>query len=176
MAVATGEIMRCAARAMLDPSDGLVAEIRQALAAYRATGARFQSTHHVILLAQALAARGRCDEALAAVAEAATLVAETGERYLEAEVHRLGAVFLLAQTANASAEAEVRYSKALKIARSQEARSLELRAACDLARLWAGAGERRKATDLLVPVYGWFTEGLHTADLEDAKALIDQLG
>jgi predicted ATPase len=68
-----------------------------------------------------------------------------------------------------------RWSKKPAIARAQEARSLELRAACDLARLWADRGERRHAADLLAPTYGWFTEGFDTADLKEAKALLDTL-
>jgi predicted ATPase len=70
------------------------------------------------------------------------------------------------------AKAEACYVKALEVARAQEARSLELRASCDLARLWAGQGRRSEARDLLAPVYGWFTEGLDTADLKEAKALL----
>ena len=143
MVVAVGRIMQGAARAMLDPRDEAVDEIREALAAYRATGARFQSTYHLILLAQALAACGRYGEGLSALREAAALVDETGERYFEAEIHRLEGNLLLAE--NGSAEAEACYVKALEVARAQEARSLELRAACDLARLWAGHGERREA-------------------------------
>ena len=173
MVVAVGGIMRAAARAMLEPSDEAAAEIRAALTAYRATGARFQTTHHLILLAQALAACGRPDEGLAALRESAALIEETGERYVEAEVHRVKGNLLLA--ANGSTEAEACYTKALEVARVQEARSLELRAASDLARLWAEQGRRAEGRDLLAPVYGWFTEGFDTADLHEAKALLDNL-
>ena len=76
---------------------------------------------------------------------------------------------------NASAAAERSFLKALEVARSQEARSLELRAASDLARLWAERGERGRAADLLAPIYGWFTEGFDTLDLKEAKALLDAL-
>ena len=148
-------------------------EIREALAAYRATGARFQSTYHLILLAQALAACGRYSEGLSALREAAALVDETGERYFEAEIHRLEGNLLLAE--NGSAEAEACYVKALQVARAQEARSLELRAACDLARQWRAQGKIAKARDLLAPVYGWFTEGFNTLDLKEVKALLDEL-
>ena len=89
MVVAVGKIMRAAAQAMLDPRDELVAEIREGLAAYRSTGARAQSTYHLILLAQALAACRRHGDGLAALREAAALVEETGERYVEAEIHRI---------------------------------------------------------------------------------------
>ena len=173
MVVAVGRIMQGAARAMLDPRDESVAEIRDALAAYRATGARTQSTYHLILLAQALAACGRYGEGLSALREAASLGEETGERYVAAEIHRLEGNLLLAE--NGSAEAEACYLKALEMSRTQEARSLELRAACDLARLWAARGERARAADLLAPLYGWFTEGFDTLDLKEAKALLDEL-
>ena len=93
----------------------------------------------------------------------AALVEETGERYVEAEIHRLEGNLLLA--GNGSAEAEACYVKALEVADAQEARSLELRAAGDLARLWAEQDRRAEAQDLLAPVYGWFTEGFDTPDL-----------
>jgi predicted ATPase len=173
MAAAAGRIMQGGARAMLEPRDDAVADIREALAAYRATGARYHSTLHLLLFAQALAGCGRYGEGLAALREAAELVEETGERYVEAEIHRLEGNLLLAE--NGVAKAEACYVKALEVARAQEARSLELRASCDLARLWAGQGRRSEARDLLAPVYGWFTEGLDTADLKEAKALLDTL-
>jgi predicted ATPase len=122
--------------------------------------------------AQALAAYGRHDEGLNALHEAAALVEETGERYVEAEIRRLQGNLLLAQAGNDSTAAERSYLKALEVARSQEARSLELRAACDLARLWAERGERGRAADLLAPIYGWFTEGFDTLDLKEAKSLL----
>ena len=173
MVVAVGRIMQGAARAMLDPRDQSVAEIREALAAYRATGARIQSTYHLILLAQALAASGRYGEGLSALREAASLAEETGERFVAAEIHRVKGNLLLAE--NGSGDAEACYVKAMGVARAQEARSLELRAACDLARLWTGRGERSRAADLLAAVYGWFTEGFDTADLKEAKSLLDEL-
>jgi tetratricopeptide (TPR) repeat protein len=141
----------------------------------RLSGGRFQGTYHLVLLAQALAACGHHGEALSALREAAALVEETGERYVEAEIYRLEGNLLLAQSTNGAAEAESCYLKALEVARGQEARSLELRAASDLARLWAGRGERARAKDLLAPVYGWFTEGFDTPDLQEAKALLDEL-
>ena len=133
---------------MLEPRDETVAEIREALDAYRATGARFQTTYHLVLLAQALAACGRYDEGLAALREAATLVAETDERYVEAEIHRVEGNLRLAE--DGSVEAELCYVKDLGVALEEQARSLELRAACDLARLWAERGDRAQAVDLLV--------------------------
>ena len=173
MMVAVGRIMLAAAQAMLDPSDDAAAEIRQAIGAYRATGTRLHSTHHLTLLAQALASCRHYGEGLAALCEAAALVEDTGERYVEAEIRRLEGSLLLAE--NGSAAAEARYLKALEVARAQEARSLELRAATSLARLHRDQGRRAEARGLLAPIYGWFIEGFDTADMKEAKALLDEL-
>jgi class 3 adenylate cyclase/predicted ATPase len=175
MVVAAGRLMRCTARAMLQPHDELITEIREALTDYRATGTRFQCTYHLVLLAQVLAGCGHGDEALAVLREATALAEQTGERFVEAEIHRVEGNLRSAKNANGSDVAEVCYLKALEVARGQQARSLELRAALDLARLWAERQERQKARDLLAAVYGWFTEGFDTADLKEAKSLLDEL-
>jgi predicted ATPase len=130
----------------------------------------------LILLTQALAILSRRAEALASLAEAAALIEETGERYVEAEIHRMRGNLLLAGAEDGGAPAEACYLKALEVARTQHARLLELRAACGLARLWGECRERGRAADLLAPVYGWFTEGFDTPDLKEAKALLDELG
>jgi predicted ATPase len=174
MVVAAGGIMQGAARAMLNPRDEAVAEMREGLAAYRATGARLQSSHHGVLLAAALAACRQYDEALSILREMTGLVQETGERYVEAEIHRLQGNILLAKD-GAGTPAERCYSLALEAARTQGARSLELRATTDLVRMWAERGERRRAHELLAPVYGRFTEGFDTLDLKEAKRLLDEL-
>jgi predicted ATPase len=176
MVTAVDRIMRGAAGAMMNPGDELIAEVREGLEAYRATGARFQSTQHLTLLAEVEAACGRYEQAVAVLREARQVVEETGEHYVEAEIHRLRGNLLLAQSAPATAKAEVCYKKALKVARMQQARSLELRAADGLARLWGEQGERQKAVDLLAPVCSWFSEGFDTPDLIGAKAILDQLG
>ena len=173
MVVAVAGIMLAAAQALHEPSNEAVAEIRQAIGTYRATGTRLQSTHHLTLLAQALAACSHYGESLLAQREAVALVEDTGERYVEAEIRRSEGNLLLAE--NGSAEAETCYLKALEVARAQEARSLELRAATSLARLWGEQGRRAEARDLLAPVYGWFTEGFDTPDLKEAKTLLDEL-
>jgi len=103
------------------------------------------------------------------------LVDKTGERYYEAELHRLKGELLLQQSSDNRAEAETCFHQALSIVRSQQAKSLELRAATSLARLWQSQGKRGEAYDLLAPVYGWFTEGFDTADLIDAKTLLVEL-
>jgi predicted ATPase len=114
-------------------------------------------------------------EALSLVEEALDRVRLTGERWYEAELHRLRGDTLLALSPERVAEAEDCYQRALAVAREQEARLWELRAATELARLWRDQGRRADAHDLLAPVYGWFTEGFDTADLKDAKALLDEL-
>ena len=97
------------------------------------------------------------------------------ERWWEAEVSRLRGVLLLRQPGTPQAEAETCFQQALEVASRQEAKSLELRAAMSLACLWQQQGKRAEACDLLAPIYGWFTEGFDTADLQEAKALLDAL-
>ena len=97
------------------------------------------------------------------------------ERWWEAEVCRLRGVLLLRQPGTPQAEAETWLQRALDVARRQEAKSLELRAAMSLSRLWQQQGKRHEARELLAPVYGWFTEGFDTADLQEAKALLEEL-
>src|SRR5262249_62303962 len=97
------------------------------------------------------------------------------ERYWEAEVARRRGVLLLRQPGTPPAEAEAWLQRALDVARRQKAKALELRAAMSLARLWQQQGKRLEACKLLVPVYGWFTEGFDTADLQEAKALLEAL-
>ena len=117
---------------------------------------------------------GQFGDALAALAQAVETAADTGERHFQAELCRLRGM-LLAQTGQVVEAASWLHS-AIDTARSQQARSLELRAAISLARLWAEQGRRTEACDLLAPIYGWFTEGFDTPDLIEAKALLDELG
>jgi predicted ATPase len=109
-------------------------------------------------------------------AEALVLVDRTGERWWEAELHRLKGKLLLARSPENHIEAEVCFQQALAVACQQQAKSLELRAAISLSRLWQRQGKRDEARELLVPIYGWFTEGFETADLQEAKALLAELG
>ncbi len=106
---------------------------------------------------------------------ALTLVEKTGERWYEAELHRLKGELLLSQSSDKLSQAETSFHQALSVSRSQQARSLELRAATSLARLWQSQDKRQEAYDLLAPVHGWFTEGFDTEDLQEAKALLDEL-
>ena len=140
----------------------------------RATGAVLGTAQTLILLADADAKLGRSVEGMNCLAEASQIIATTDERYVEAEVHRLRGDLLNA-TGDGSA-AEQSYRQALAVAKRQSAKPWELRAATSLARLWRDQSKRTEARDLLAPVYGWFSEGFDTPVLQDAKALLDQLG
>ncbi len=133
------------------------------------------------LWAEAYRRGGQADEGLTVLAEALEVVDTTGERFYEAELHRLkGELTLQSQAVSQQSivaeEAEASFHKALEVARQQSTKSWELRAATSLARLWQGQGKETEARDLLAPVYNWFTEGFDTADLQDAKALLEALG
>jgi class 3 adenylate cyclase/predicted ATPase len=154
-------------------ASGLIT-IRDGAAASCATGADLFQPWYFVLLAAAHAHLGDPAAGLAALAEAETRMGQSGERWPEAEIHRLKGELMLSME-GADAGAEQFFRTALEVAREQQARSLELRAATSLARLWAERGERQKAHDLLAPVYDWFTEGFDTPDLKDAKALLDEL-
>jgi len=127
------------------------------------------------MLAEAYGSTGQVEAGKCVLAEALTLVDTTEERWWEAELHRLKGELLLAQSTDNAAEAEACFHRALDIARHQQAKSLELRAATSLSRLWRRQGKRAEAYQLLAETYGWFTEGFDTADLKEAKALLDEL-
>ena len=119
--------------------------------------------------------QGEPEEGLTVLTEALMRVDTTGERWYESELYRLKGALLLQQNADNQVDAESCFHHALEIARTQQAKSLELRAGMSLSRLWQQQGKRQEAYDLLAPVYNWFTEGFDTADLKDAKALLDEL-
>jgi predicted ATPase len=152
-----------------------IAQVRQGIASYRATGAALHVPCLCTLLADVSAHLGHTKDGLQALAEAHTLVQQHEERYWEAEIYRLRGVLLLQQTGTSQAEAGTWLQRALDIARRQQAKSLELRAAMSLARLWQRQGKRDEARELLTTVYDWFTEGFDTGDLQEAKALLDAL-
>ena len=141
----------------------------------RATGAALFVPYFCTILAEVCAHLGHPADGLQALAEAHTLVEQHEERWWEAEVHRLRGVLLLQQTLTQQEEAEACLQQALTVARRQQAKSLELRAAMSLARLWQQQGKRAEARELLAPIYGWFTEGFETADLQEAQALLEGL-
>ena len=152
-----------------------IEQINQGLRAYRATGAELNQSYILALLAEAHGTLGEPEAGLTALVEALALVDTTGERWYEPELYRLKGELLLQQSSDNQAEAESCFHHALDIARSQQAKSFELRATTSLARLWQQQGKRQEAHDLLAPVYNWFTEGFDTADLKDAKALLEAL-
>jgi predicted ATPase len=127
------------------------------------------------LLAEVADDLGHTEDGLQALVEAHTLVEQHEERAWEAEVYRLRGVLLLRQPGTPQAEAEAWLQRALDVARRQQAKSLELRAAMSLSRLWQQQGKQAEARALLAPVYGWFTEGFDTADLQEARALLEAL-
>ena len=126
------------------------------------------------LLAEAYGEVGQTEAGLTVLAEALAVVDNTGERYWEAELYRLKGELLL-RRASPTEEVEAWFQQALDVARHQQAKSLELRAAMSLSRLWQQQGKRAEARELLAPIYGWFTEGFDTADLQEAKALLEAL-
>jgi predicted ATPase len=149
-----------------------MAQLRQKLAAYCATGAEPERAYWLALLAEAHGTAGQAEEGLGLLREALVVVEKSGAHYWEAELYRLQGDLLLHQTVPDTQQAESCFCQALATARRQQAKSLELRAAMSLARLWQGQGKRAAACQMLVEVYGWFTEGFDTADLREAKALL----
>lgn len=171
--LAQGTILR--GRALVEQghtTEGL-AQIRQGLAGYRATGAGGDLLPRV-MLAETYGKAGQPEDGLLVLRDALAELPK-GWRYCEAELHRLEGELLLGVSAEKYAEAEACFHRALDIARRQQARSLELRAAVSLARLWQRQGKRAAARELLGAIHGWFTEGFETADLREAKALLDAL-
>ena len=153
-----------------------MAQVRQGLAAWRANGSAAGAPYFYTILADVCDHLGHPADGLQALAEAHALVEQQEERYWEAEVCRLRGVLLLRQPGTSQEEAEAWLLRALDVARRQEAKSLELRAAMSLARLWQQQGKQAAAHQLLADVYSWFTEGFDTADLQEAKMLRDALG
>ena len=152
-----------------------IALIEDGISGWRAIHFLNNFPHFLILLADACRLADCPDRALRALEEADDLVERTGHRTYEAEVHLQRGNALRTLSAHNGEQAERSFLRAIEVARRQRAKTAELRAATSLAGLWAEQGERRKAHDLLAPVYGWFTEGFDTADLKDAKALLDEL-
>ena len=146
-----------------------IARIREGVA--KSTG--LGRPYGLAFLGEGLAWHGDRVAALAALQEGLEIARTSGEHGWDAELHRLAGTVLLAE--NKLTEGETSLQQALRIAQAQQTKSLELRAARDLARLWGEQGRRTEARDLVVPVYGWFTEGFDTADLKEARALLDQL-
>jgi adenylate cyclase len=172
---ASGASLRGWALALQGQGAEGIAQVRQGIAAGRATGAMLRVPYFSTLLAEVAAHLGHPEDGLQALAEAHTLMEQHEERWWEAEISRLRGVLLLRQTPPKPEEAETWLQRALDVARRQEAKSLELRAAMSLSRLWQQQGRRDEARALLTRIYGWFSEGFDTADLQEAKALLEAL-
>jgi predicted ATPase len=173
--VAIGSVTRFGQMADQGELQEAIAGTRAILEALLAGGALMGSEEIRTLLADLHGRAGRAEEGLALIAEAQEFVARTGEREYEAEVHRIKGELLLAREPSDAVGAEASFREALEVARRQSAKSRELRAATNLARLWQRQGRKEEARELLAPIYEWFTEGFDTQDLEDAKQLLEQL-
>jgi predicted ATPase len=173
--VAWGTTLRGWALAKEGQGEAEMAQVRQGITAWRATGAALNVPYLCTVLADVTTHIGHPADGLQALAEAHTLIEQQEERWWEAEISRLRGVLLLRQTGTPQAEAETWLQQALDVARRQEAKSLELRAAMSLSRLWQQQGKRAEARALLAPIYGWFTEGFDTADLQEGRALLQEL-
>jgi len=201
--VAWGSMLRGWALAAQGQGEEGIAQMRQGLTAFRATGAETPRSHFLALLAEASGKEGQIEEGLTLLAEALAVVHKTGERFSEAELYRLKGTLTLQSKASlgqvsdksrasqdkseitspqhptpstqAEAEAEACFHKAIEIARRQQAKSLELRAVMSLSRLWQQQGKIEEARQMLAEIYGWFTEGFDTKDLQEAKALLAEL-
>jgi class 3 adenylate cyclase/predicted ATPase len=161
--------------ALLEQSavDEAIARIREGVAKWTGLGRTKDLPYGLAFLAEGLARHGDRAAALAALREGLEIADATGEHKWDAELHRVTGTVLLAE--NKLDEGQAALQEAIRIAQAQHAKSLELRAVRDLTRLWGEQGRRAEARDLLAPVYGWFTEGFDTADLKEAKALLDEL-
>jgi class 3 adenylate cyclase/predicted ATPase len=149
--------------------------IASALTAFRSTGSTGFLPFYMCYLAKAYAQLGKLDDALHTIGEVTTAVETNKERWCEPEAYRTAGEIALRSPEPDAAKAEAYFDRALAVARAQQAKSWELRAAMSMARLWRDQGKRNEARDLLAPVYGWFTEGFDTLDLREAKALLDEL-
>jgi predicted ATPase len=149
--------------------------IASGLAAWRSTGSTVWAPLYSANLATAHSQLGQFDDAWGCIGEAMTAVKTTKEKWSEAEVNRIAGEIALLSPEPDAAKTEAYFERALAVARAQQAKSWELRAAMSMARLWRDQGKRQQARKLLAPVYDWFTEAFDTRDLKEAKALLEQL-
>ncbi len=190
--LAAGTILQGWALAVQGQGEEGIAQLRQGLDAFRALGQELTQSHILALLAEAYGKTGQMDKGLAALGEALDFVDRTGERFYEAELYRLKGELMLqakvktslgqvktsqdkSENRDPESGAEECFQKAIEIARRQSAKSLELRAVMSLSRLWEQQGKKDEARQMLAEIYGWFTEGFGTADLREAKALLEEL-
>lgn len=162
-------------KAMIDPASGTLNDVKSALEEYRSAGYQLGVTALDVLLCPALLLQGQAEAALEVIEQGLAVAENNAERIFEAELLRLKGRAVLAQGGpDAQARAEVLFHQALAVAREQQALSLELRAASDLAALWTDQGKREEALAVLAPVHNRFTEGFDTQDLKTAKTLLAQ--
>jgi tetratricopeptide (TPR) repeat protein len=173
--VAQGRLLRGWALAMQGDVATGVPQMEQGWEAVQRTGLQLYRPYVLALLAEAYGQAGQPEAGLTCLAEALTRVAATEERWWEAEVYRLQGVLRLQRLPADGDQAAACFQQALDVARRQQARALELRAALSLSRLWQQQGQQDEAYKLLAPIYGWFTEGFDTADLQEAQALLAAL-
>jgi predicted ATPase len=163
------------AATMLVVSAERIALMRVEIESLRSIGIQMFQPYYLSLLGECCGRTDVIDEGLSVLEEAQTVADCTSEHWWDAELYRLKGELLVLQSRQNTSEAETCFDRALAVAHSQNAKSLELRAAMSMARLWRDQGKRVEARDLLAPVYGWFTEGFDTLDLKEAKALLDEL-
>ena len=173
--VGWGTFWRGWALAMQSQGEAGLAQMYQGMAAVLAAGQMVSRPYCLVLLAEAAGHAGQIDEGLRLLAEALTACEANAQGDLLAERCRLQGELLLQQAVPDAAQAEACFQQALAIARRQQAKSWELRAATSLSRLWQQQGKHTDAYELMAPIYGWFTEGFDTADLQDAKVLLNEL-
>jgi predicted ATPase len=149
--------------------------IASGITLFRSIGSTYWLPTYLPHLAMAYAELGQFDDCWRCLSEAMTAVETTGERWFEAEVHRMAGEIALKSPQADAAKVQAHFERALTVARKQQAKSWELRAAMSMARLWRDQGKPQQARELLAPVYGWFTEGFDTLDLKEAKVLLDEL-
>jgi predicted ATPase len=172
---AFGVLYQSIASALLGNASDAVQKIASAISAYRSMGSTLFLPEYLGHLANAHTQLGQVDDAWRCIAEAMTITKASGETWYEAELHRISGEIALHSPEPDAPKAEAHFDRALAVARVQQAKSFELRAAMSMARLWRDQGRRDEARELLAPVYGWFTEGFDTLDLKEAKALLDEL-
>jgi predicted ATPase len=163
------------AQAMQGQGEAGLAQLHQGMSVTLATGQTLSQPFCLVLLAEAAGYTGQVEDGRRLLAEARTAFEASGRGDLLAETYRLQGDLLLRQATPDVAQAEACFHHALALARRQQAKSWELRAAMSLARLWRQQGKCAEAYDLLAPIYGWFTESFDTVDLQEAKALLEEL-
>jgi class 3 adenylate cyclase/predicted ATPase len=172
---ALGTLVRGRLFALTGKASDAVRAITSGITSLRSTGATLYEPWHLWHLAMAYAELGQPDDARRCIDDAIDKVERSKEKWCEAEVHRIAGEIALKSLASDTEKAEKYFEHALSIARAQQAKSWELRAAMSMARLWRDQGKPQQARELLAPVYGWFTEGFDTLDLKEANALLDEL-